>query len=1218
MHVDSVPSGWKFIKRTSNDLWGIFAPESGHGLNPGQWAPRRRTEQIKKESLPTEERDRQYRTIAKFSGLSSVHRADIERRYIKAGLDPRLVQRLIDQRILFSWQEGEKFPTVTSDLPGADSQGRLMRFGGATWAIGVPDAEGQVRGSQVKHKSGGYRWASSQSGASVSLPNGENPIGVYRPAEQKCSFVGLAEGFLKPAIAAERLGHPFIGAAGGNFAGSPQQFKEAIEALSSGGPIEIVLYPDGGGIKAKSRNVHSAWRAIAGLCKVFGYSLKAAWWGQAEKGGTDVDEAPLAAIQNAQLISADKLLGMVEGTGDHSSKDREISREDWLKLKQSTEAKSSKPNFTNQTAVKFARLIDPNLPGRSTRRRFQRFKSQELKRQGAASKKPFSTEKPCTALARLEDLATPTLLINSPSEIPAPENWERMGRPEMVWTDRCDRESVWTQLIILGYRDILDMGATGDGKSLAAGRFLSDWGSLKSKALWGLFRRDYGDDTVDELTRMASDDSGVPEELKNYKATYFSAHYRKPSTLELEQLPETVTGGGLMHEPESPLPSGDPSTRRAKAGETPDIDPLCIEDNNIQRLGAKGIDVTRGKDSPICNNCRIFQSEDGCPYLKALSEQKDFMVRRSHLSKGGSGAVAIVDEATRSITTERDCTATREDLEKELGRITADPFVPSVLTEVAKVIVRGLTYAMDERGLYGISPEGLKAFLPTKEDLAPVVEQAEEAIRLQRVERDGLILDPWQTPSATASNELNRIAHHDLAKALEGQETPESKEASIDGLIQAGVIRRVIQSICKNYGALEVDGAGRLKASWGTRREVNTLNHFSTRIYLDATPNTTSLAQQLRVPEGNILKIRPLNTADYSNLTVRIIEGVGSCGRQREKGGEYSLRSRLGVLAAHLVSNAADPSRTGIIDNKFFIGDYEALSTTFGTQLGWNWVDNQNTNRFANCLEMVMVNPKPMINLNSAASIWKVRTGSGHRSQAAIAHLDRIGQAHLIQECGRLRAQRREEKLTLNLISDKITTADVVAIAAAHPGCTLERVNIVEVCPEAAPRQIQAHRKMLSAMKGYFQNGESVSRNQLARDLGCSPANITKMANHYGDYRGLLTLYKSLYRVSNPPELDSEQEVVLQAIGRALPEVLDLYKAGGISPEEAVTEVKQLLEDCDGATLWLSDALLERIYLLLLQAAPAEAFSLAKAELAPDIAHEACVGTVSHTSQMVE
>lgn len=1215
MHAERLPSGWRFVKRTSNDLWDIFAPEDDYSSSQGQWTPKRKTEQPKRESLSAESRDRQYRTIAKLSGLSSVHRADIEQRYMKAGLDPRLVQRLVDQRILFSWQEGEEFPRVTSNLPGTDSQGRLLRFGGATWAIGIPSVEGQIQGFQIKHQSGGYRWASSQRGSSVTLPNRENPIGVYRPTEQKFNRIGLAEGFLKPAIAAERLGHPFIGAAGGNFAGSPQQFKAAVEALSRDESIEIVLYPDGGGIKARSRNVHSAWRAIAGLCKVFGYSLKVAWWGQVEKGGTDVDEAPLAAIQDARLISADELLSMVVGAGDNSSEDKQISREDWLRLKQSTKAK---PNFVNQTAVKFARLIDPSLPGRSTRRRFQRFKSQELKRQCAVSKKPFSTEKPCTALARLEDLATPTLLINSPSEIPAPESWEKMGRPEMVWTDRCDRESIWTQLIILGYRDILDMGATGDGKSLAAGRFLSDWGSLKSKALWGLFRRDYGDDTVSSLVEMAHEESGIPEELKAYKATYFSGHYRKPSTLELEQLPEAVIGGGLMHEPESPLPSGAPSTRRAKAGETPDIDPLCIEDNNIQRLRAKGIDATRGKDSPICNNCRIFQSEDGCPYLKALSEQKDLMVKRSHLSKGSSGAVAIVDEATRSITTERDCSATREDLEKELGRIAADPLAPPVLTEVAKVIARGLTYAMDERGLYGIGSEGLKAFLPTTEDLAPVLEQAEEAIRLQRIERDGIILDPWETPSATVGNELNRIAHHDLTKALEGQESPESKEASINGLIQAGVIRRVIQSICKNYGALEVDRAGKLKVTWGTRREVNTLNHFNTRIYLDATPNTTALAQQLRVPESQILKIRPLNIADYSNLTVRIIECVGSCGRQREKGGEYALRSRLGILAAHLVSNSADPSRTGIIDNKFYINDYEALSTTFGTKLGWNWVDNQNTNRFANCLEMIAINPKPMINLNSAASIWKVRTGSGHRSQAAIAHLDRIGQAHLIQECGRLRAQRRREKLTLNLVSDKITTADVVAIAAAHPGCTIERVNIVEICLEAAPRQIQAHRKMLNAMKGYFQNGESVSRNQLAKDLGCSPANITKMANHYGDYRGLLTLYEGLYRVSNPPELSFEQEVVLQAIGKALPEVLDLYEAGRISPEEAVTEVKELLEDSEEAALWLSDALLERIYLLLLQAAPFEAFSLAKAEFAAGITPEACAIRVSHTSQMVE
>ena len=218
------------------------------------------------------------------SGLSSHHRTALETRLQTAEVAPSFLDRLIQQRLLFTWQPGQAFPGVTPALPGTDKRGRLRHFQG--WAIGVPDATGKVLGFQIKPEHGnGYFWAASDKpGPSIHLPNGEAPIGVYRPLTlQTPHRIGLAEGFLKSAIAAERLGIPVIGAAGGHFASSPEQFQAAVEALSGDGPVELVLYPDAGMLDRTHANVHSSWRRLADLCDRLGYPLQVAWWGQTEK-----------------------------------------------------------------------------------------------------------------------------------------------------------------------------------------------------------------------------------------------------------------------------------------------------------------------------------------------------------------------------------------------------------------------------------------------------------------------------------------------------------------------------------------------------------------------------------------------------------------------------------------------------------------------------------------------------------------------------------------------------------------------------------------------------------------------------------------------------------------------------------------------------------------------------------------------------------------------
>lgn len=356
------PTSWQ---QTGFDAHGFSIwIESSQATDPGYWAEQERLKQERrrqqaeqrKRLLSITERDRQFRRVAGHSGLGTAHRQDIAERCQVAGLDDEaFTHHMVSQKLLFSWQPKQSFPGITAALPGTDAQGRLRNFQG--WAIAIPDHQGRLLGCQIKPQSGqGYYWASSKAegGNSPHLPNGEMPLGVYRPSVPTAPSgrIGTGEGYLKPAIAAERLGISFMGAAGGNFAGSPEQFKAAAEALADGQPVEIVYYIDAGMLDRSHSSVHTSWRKLAVMCEELGYSLKFAWWGQGEKHHGDVDEAPLEAIQNAELISMEALEEMIRQQGQEEWKAQyaELALQAWLSCRNYTPTTTTNQQYVEVDA----------------------------------------------------------------------------------------------------------------------------------------------------------------------------------------------------------------------------------------------------------------------------------------------------------------------------------------------------------------------------------------------------------------------------------------------------------------------------------------------------------------------------------------------------------------------------------------------------------------------------------------------------------------------------------------------------------------------------------------------------------------------------------------------------------------------------------------------------------------------------------------------------
>jgi hypothetical protein len=140
-------------------------------------------------------------------------------------------------------------------------------------------------------------------GPTAHLPNGELPLTCCRPLEGKPQIqtIGLIEGIgPKPFITAQLRSQIIIGAAGGNFAASPETLKSYLDTLSAElGTRQLTLYPDAGAIS--NSHVMRQYRRLKELVTRWGLSLRVAWWNQIDK-NADLDADELLAAGRGEEI----------------------------------------------------------------------------------------------------------------------------------------------------------------------------------------------------------------------------------------------------------------------------------------------------------------------------------------------------------------------------------------------------------------------------------------------------------------------------------------------------------------------------------------------------------------------------------------------------------------------------------------------------------------------------------------------------------------------------------------------------------------------------------------------------------------------------------------------------------------------------------------------------------------------------------------------------
>ncbi len=144
------------------------------------------------------------------------------------------------------------------------------------------------------------------------------PESITRPHLGFCEGIGA-----KPTLAAHRFGQRIIGAAGGNFVGSPEQIQDNLADYSTNLPID--LYVDGGDVLNPSKL--KAWERQVNFFQSLGYSVQFPWWGQVSKTSHDCDELTESELNSVSYLSPDDFFKLAK---DYQAQAR------WRKSKQFT------------------------------------------------------------------------------------------------------------------------------------------------------------------------------------------------------------------------------------------------------------------------------------------------------------------------------------------------------------------------------------------------------------------------------------------------------------------------------------------------------------------------------------------------------------------------------------------------------------------------------------------------------------------------------------------------------------------------------------------------------------------------------------------------------------------------------------------------------------------------------------------------------------------
>jgi len=816
---------------------------------------------------------------------------------------------------------------------------------------------------------------------------------------------------IKCQLAAELFGAFVLGhgGAGGRLDRCAKQIEAAIERH---GFKRVRLLPDAGW--EINKGIAASVRSLVAICSEL-LPTSIGDWGQARDKAIgsidDIDADRLASIQwrpGAELLPADPIARF-------APRSKTITRDQWIEKFGQTD------------------LCDLNRAVRRSGAALDFFRANRAEKAAKHSPTAIKPDTTCTAIT-VFDTTKQEHPIEIGQPLPTRDEWIALGRPILTIDPADNQADRWLELAALGYKVAFASDETGRGKSHVAGE-------LGQRVARG--KTDFG------------------------RLIYFSSAYRNPSTESIETAIEMPTRhNGLATDYLRRTPSGQPFRTRPKLingqTQTPDIPGNCPKSDVFAAAAGRDVKLFGGKESPICQGCPQFSS---CEFLrergKILSEGIGAKFIRADLSQFATlkpTDIAIVDEADTEIQATKAIEVSLQAIAAELQAIN-DAIEAHHAQIIGKAIYDGIaTLLSGEQGEYGLTHLDMIEGLPTLNRLRFLLPSRGQGWVASRDIDEDLV--------RRAKATIDRVLKPNLD--IFGQdETPDVQLERLKN-VHVNVIGKVLDVVLGNRSIDLASRSGKLIITRRNRRPGRTIQSAGFSVLMDATGNKRDLARKLGINADEVVEIRSARS-DYSNLTIQIVQGVGSCGRKRRDDSPYAAKQRIDFLLDHLNPDAHI--------------DYMGKADRY-----W-FRDNRGSNEFKSCNHIAAAG-LPTPNLGASSAEWHALTGYAvnptDRTGGYGSFIRRLIAAEILQLIGRPRSQwRPDEQITVTLIGDGFV-AYQKEIAEQFPGASIKVIDVIDICPIAATKGEQTAHAIVNNIVSFGREGKAITRKSLGQSIGHS------------------------------------------------------------------------------------------------------------------------------------
>jgi hypothetical protein len=1070
---------WHYLGAAQSEVWGKFVVRKNDGFDNNRYAQAKLDRKLKAQAekarqnaqaLGEVERDKAIRQLAARYGLSRKHRDDLHQR--------GLTDEQIEAGLFFMLSYGQEVPAyIPHNLPGV-RDGKISNLDGL--ACPAFNADGLAIGYQVRlndTQESKYRWAKGET--SSHLPNGELPLTIIKGNPSSIDL-WLTEGILKPLVASAKHGINCLGAAGGNFSGSPNQVKAAIGQVE---PERLVIALDAGDLV--NPQTKKRWGSQLGFLRGLGLPIVVADWGQGgDKALDDIDELnSLGAVfyrDPREFFGKTDKLSPLQWLEDflHSGKKHHA------KIRQtSTQTEESSPSERNQKSEKLSAFI-PNKPtyrrpkrkpkkhgvtGRKRKRASTTLCARNNAGLGLGARTRVSSHaggygfyapargnrrpsrKRLPAKQRTTFRAGKRFYVKPGLPFPSPQKWEAWGRPTIVFPLGGDRAEIIVRAIEAGFFRIRDKSFMGAGKT--------------------------------HCVPLLNNDEG--------KIFYISQDHRNPTVAGITEqftdlIPRTKHGFTLRGE------------RLVEASSQDDrlvIEPNCHRADMFHRVYQTGHKIfTEGGGNPICQTCPFLGVCRASGYLnqraRRLKNQKirtdvNGLDRFSDYSKD----ILIIDEL-KSLNPSKQIVSNHTQRLRELDnlRATVNPEIYQYLDKVTQDLK---ALGEGDTGLYGLTTEQIREALPSHPYLSEIIEFLEtnpQELTEYFVEPDSV---------KTGDKRFKGLAR--LVNSYLNKETTKETLDKLEQLPRQSLVNmlKLIAGDSSVQGNLRCD---RLTLTVDNRFYAPILAQAKAVIILDGTACAEKL--EMTTGLGDWLEIEQNIEKPLQNLTINLIEteGLGS-NHWSEKALErvYLLKNSLG----------------GDIPLIAFKRYQEELGTD-----GYWFRDNIGSNAYKGMRELIAAG-------NPAPNIGQVRDeflSLGGDLEKFPTYYQGVINEQILQMAGRQRCHLFPDR---NFVIHWIGTGLNLDFLEQW-GSRINRVSAYEITPSAGTESQVIKTGYLEAAKKLLTQGMKVTQEKLAALTGKRQSTISENFKRWGiELKDLVALaqknigspIENLYRPTDNPDL---------------------------------------------------------------------------------------------------